>query len=155
MKIVEKFTDLDKSNAYVAELNAAFQKEVSEKMAEQQKSVTLQASLDAELLENTKRGELIHDLQVDNTKLTADLQLSQEQLVEALDEVGTLSAKLDLQEKYGKDGMVVMVHGKNYMLDGDSFIYDGQIKTATELSKDQEQLEKMVAKGSGALVELK
>lgn len=79
---------------------------------------------------------------------------AQTQLGSALQEVATLSEKLDLQEKHGKDGTIVTIKKKNYTLVGNVFIYDGKEHSAKELSQDTKHLEKMLSKGSGALVPL-
>lgn len=125
MKIVEKFTDLDKANAYVTEINEAFKKEASEKNAELEKSQALQVALDK----------------------------SNKETATALEEVGALAAKLDLQEKHGGDGCpIVTINKKSYKLLGNRFFYGGGEKNAEELSKDETELKRMLKIGSGSLV---
>jgi len=159
MKIIETFTDLDKALSYITSINEAFKNEAEAKKAEADKSKLLEKDLsnkEKEILDLVKERDGLRNVE---NALKADLAtkdglliVAEEQRDLALTEVGELSKKLDLQEKFGSQGMVVTVLGKSFTLVGDTFLYGGSKKTAEELSKDQAQLEWMVENGSGALV---
>lgn len=126
MKIIESFTDLEKANAYVTSANAEL-KSLGEKVTAGEDQLKLAKQENAEI---------------------------EKSLVAALDEVGTLSLKLSLQEAHGADGKIVLIGKKSFTLVGDSFVYGGSVKTADQLSIDMVELKRMLEIGSGALVPL-
>jgi predicted nuclease with TOPRIM domain len=154
MKLVKDFTDLGKANDYITGLNEAFTAGATETQAALEKSKLLQESLTKEQDNSTELSKKIEAITLEKNTLESSLTASRAETNEALTELTELSAKLDLQEKYGKDGLVVMVGKKSFKLEGDSFIYGGAIHTAEQLSKDKTQLAKMVESGSGSLVEI-
>lgn len=124
MKIIEKFTDLDKANSYVTDLNKAFGESVDQAKAigEQHKA------LEKDLVQSKKDHE------------------------KALAEVADLSGRLDLQEKHGADGGTIVKIGKvAYKLSGNRFITKDGEKNAEEVSKDAKFLANLLEIGSGAL----
>lgn len=154
MKLIKEFADLVEALKYITSINSAFETLALEADAAKKKLVLLQEALDKETEVSTK-------LHLENALLTGakaslqlQLEVSQTETLQAISEMTDLSTKMDLQEKYGKDGLVVTVKGKGYTLIGDTFIYGGSTKTADQLSKDKAQLEKMVETKSGALVEI-
>lgn len=79
---------------------------------------------------------------------------TERELKSAFDEVATLSAKLDLQEKHGGENVIVSIKKKNYKLVGDMFITPDGAFTAQELAKNAKQLDRMLELKSGSLVPL-
>lgn len=78
----------------------------------------------------------------------------------AIEEMGALSAKLDVQERnQNSDGKVVEVQGQHFILLGDNISVkkNGErvVMTADEISKDSEVLDWMLSIKSGALVPAK
>lgn len=84
-------------------------------------------------------GEEIEVLRQDKDK--ADIAAE-----EALKAVEDLSAKLDLQEQHGGDGILVTVGKQSYKLIGKRFVTKNGDFTAEEISKNQEELKRMVEK---------
>lgn len=134
MKKVLVFTDLDKANAYVTEINAAYDVKAEEAKASNDK---------VKLIEN--------DLAVSK----AETETANENAEKALAEVKVLSEKLDLQEKHGGNGgNIVTIEKKSYKLIGNRFITSAGEVNAEEASKDKKFLAKLLQIGSGALVPL-
>ncbi|MGY4385657.1 outer membrane murein-binding lipoprotein Lpp [Pedobacter sp. UYP24] len=154
MKLIKDFTDLAEAIKYIAGINEAYQKEVQEKEDIKNKGVLLKETLDKQSAALTDLNSQVVLLTGTIAGLRNELEASKSDTLKAIEELTELGTKMDLQEKFGKDGIVVVVGGKNYTLIGDVFAYDGSKKTAEQLSKDKPQLEKMVKLGSGALVEI-
>jgi len=140
MKIVEKFEDLEKANAYISQINPALAAALEAKLLAEDKAKTLKVSLDQE---SAKVKSLV-----------ADLEKEKAVSAEAIVTIGDLSAQLQAQEEHGAEGIVVVIKKAKYLLVGDTFLYNGSSKTAKELSQDNAQLEKMLERKSGALVEI-
>ncbi len=154
MKLVKEFTDLGKANDYITGVNEAYEKEVAEKKAAEDKSVLLQESLTKENVNSSGLAEKVIVITMEKEEVVKQLSASKKETAQAVSELVELSTRLDLQEKHGKDAIVVIVGGTNYKLVGDTFLYGGSSKTAKQLSEDKTELERMVKIGSGALVEL-
>lgn len=85
----------------------------------------------------------------------ATIKSLEKALNDALAEVGTLSAKLDLQEKHGGEGStIVTIAKKAYKLIGNRFITKDGEKNAEEASKDSDFLAHLLKISSGALTPL-
>ncbi|SDM40380.1 hypothetical protein [Pedobacter antarcticus] len=140
MKIIENFDNLDKANTYVTAVNTEL------------------ANATAKVTENTEALKQLtaasKTATVSINDLTNQLAVKNEQLDEALSEIAELGKKLAIQEEHGSDGLIVYIGKKSYHLIGDSFIYNGETKTAKELSQDDAQLQKMLKLNSGSLVEI-
>lgn len=141
MKIIEKFEDLDKANAYVANINQAFTVSSAEKKSESDRATLLQKSLD-------EKDKSASQLKLQNDKIIADLTTERDG---ALEEVKSLAKKIDLQEKHGADGTIVSIGSKNYKLSGNRFITKDGEKSAEQVSQDKEFLKHLVTIGSGVL----
>lgn len=134
MKIVESFTDLDKANAYVKEINGFYGLQVSHANQLNDKFVLIEKDLIASKSETKEANKATES---------------------ALAEVANLSAKLDLQEKHGSNGgTIVTINKKPYKLSGNRFITQTGEKNAEEVSKDEKFLAHLLKVGSGALTPL-
>jgi len=154
MKLLKEFATLEEALKYITTINSAFETLATESEAAKKKLLSLQESLDKEVGITTELKSQNTLLNGAKTSLEVQLETSKAETIEAINELTDLSTKMDLQEKYGKDGLVVTIKGEGYTLIGDTFTYGGSNKTAEELSKDKPQLEQMVAKQSGALVKI-
>lgn len=154
MKLLKEFATLEEALKYITTINSAFEALATEAEAARKKLVLLQEALDKEVGITTELKSQNTLLTGANTSLELQLETSKAETAEAILELTDLSQKMDLQEKYGKDGLVVTVKGQGYTLIGDTFLYGGSAKTAEQLSKDKAQLEHMVDKQSGALVKI-
>jgi len=73
---------------------------------------------------------------------------------DALAEVAALSAKLDLSEKHGSEGLIVTIGKKNFTLLGNRFFTPEGEMDAETLSKNTKELERMLKIKSGSLIPL-
>jgi hypothetical protein len=157
MKLLKEFADLTAALAYIGEINTAYQAQIGEVTTLSNKSTELQKQVDKykPLADDASavKGEL-DAARGTILSLQEQLKASQSATAQAIEEIGELGKKLSLQESHGSEGLVVSIGKNSYQLIGDSFIYGGSSKTAKELSQDQDQLELMLKKGSGSLVEI-
>ncbi|SDG67687.1 hypothetical protein SAMN05421827_109125 [Pedobacter terrae] len=122
MKIVDKFTDLDKALAYITEINAEYANLVAQKKAESDR-----ANGDIESLKDE-----LNDANAIITDLGAQLA--------ALSEISA------------PDKKVVSIKGDQYVLTGTDFLIPGVgPKKLDELAADEKLLEKLLAKESSIL----
>lgn len=148
MKKVLVFTDLDKANAYVTEINAAYDVKAEEAKASNDKVKLIEKDLAVSKAETETANE-------NAEKALAEVEKANKSTEDALTEVQTLSAKLDLQEKHGGNGGTLVTIGKkSYKLIGNRFITGSGEKNAEEAAKDNVFLAHLLKIGSGALVAL-
>ena len=170
MKIIANFEDLAKANTYITTINEAYAVIAAEKKALDDKlKLTANDLSKAQTDLSTAKGELatanselseanssIANLKeevaagAENAALVVELQTS---LNESLTEVAELATKIGLLEKNrGDKSLIVVVKGKSYKLLGNRFITkDGEF-TAEELSKNKQELERMLKIESGSLI---
>lgn len=146
MKKVLVFTDLDKANAYVTEINAAYDAQAEEAKASNDKVKLIEKDL------AVSKGET-ETANANTEKALAEVEKANKSTEDALAEVETLSAKLDLQEKHKGDN-IVTINKKSYKLIGTRFITSAGETNAEEAAKDKKFLAHLLEIGSGALVAL-
>jgi len=161
MSTKKTFATLDEALAFITEQGATIITAENNLKAIAQEKTTLVNELkvcttakDEALALITSKDGQITELNGKVSTLTEDFNKVSTDLSNALNEVATLSNKLDLQEKHGSSGVIVTINKKNYQLSGNRFISKGVEKTAEELSKDTEELERMLKIKSDSLIAL-
>lgn len=161
MKIVEKFTELDKALAYITELNAAYKAAVEEGKSESDRAKLLQKDLTKSQSEITSLTDLKdgHVLEIQGLKerisvldnediesLTADLDAANLMIADLGAQLSALSGISEGDKK------VVTIKGAQFVLTGTDFLIPGVgPKTLEELASDEALLEKLLAKESSIL----
>jgi len=161
MKIVEKFTDLDKALAYITEINAEYTTLVAEKKAEADRAKLLEKALteansNITSLTALKEGHIL-EIQGLNDRISVldngDIDSLKDELNGANAIIADLGAQLAaLSEISAPDKKVVSIKGDQYVLTGTDFLIPGVgPKKLDELAADEKLLEKLLAKGSSIL----
>ena len=149
MKIKENFEDLAEANEYIKQVNGAYTAEVAESKSANDKAKLLEKDL------SKSQGDLKNaNALIEAGKGNADkVEKLEKSLDEALSMVEDLGTKVSLLEKNrGDNSLIVIIDGKNYRLLGDRFITKKGELNADQLSKDSEELNRMIAIGSGSLI---
>lgn len=137
---------LDDANATITSLNT--------NIADLQNQITsIKTLLDEANADITSAKGGSNDQALQITNLQAELDEANENLEAALEQVKELGQKLTVREaNAGQEGKLVIIEGKDYFLIGNRFNSPTGPITADDLAKDTARLEKMLQKGSGALV---
>lgn len=137
-------------------INAETISELGEKLQEAESEVSeLKAKLAALNSNSPKESDEIKKLKQELSASIAEKEAAVTEANSAIAQMAELGKKLDiLEQNKGSENPIIELEGKYYKIIGNRFLVKGKELNAVDLSKNTEELKRMISIGSGSLVEV-